>query len=59
MDFAGMCVQQNGQTYSIFTPNGILVGQICCGSDQLYLLDAKVVQYVCRVLARRWRVSNN
>lgn len=58
MDFAGMIVQQNGQTYSVYTPNGILVCQVCCGYDQMYLLDAKVMQYICRVLARRWNISN-
>lgn len=57
MDFAGMIVQQNGQIYSVYTPNGILVCQVCCGYDQMYLLDAKVMQYICRVLARRWNIS--
>lgn len=57
MDFSGMVVQQNGQLYSVYTPNGALVSQVFCGYDQQYLLDAKVMQLVCRILAKRWNVA--
>ena len=45
MDFHGMIVQQQGQLYSIYTPNGMLVCQTYLGNDGAFLLDAKCVQY--------------
>lgn len=58
MNFYGMVVQQNGQLYSIFTPNGVMVCQVYMGNDGAFLLDAKCVQYLCKLLARRWNISN-
>ena len=58
MDFNGMIVQQNGQLYTVYTPNGLAVAQILLGYDNQYLLDAKCMQYICKVLARRWKVSD-
>ena len=56
-DFHGMVVQQMGQYYNIYTPNGILVAQLCMGNDGLYLADARAVDYICKILAKRWRVG--
>ena len=58
MDFHGMIVQQQGQLYSIYTPNGMLVCQTYLGNDGAFLLDAKCVQYMCKLLARRWNISS-
>ena len=52
-----MYVVQNGQFYTIYTPNGQTVAQIYMGCDQQYLLDAKCMEVICKVLARRWYIS--
>ena len=54
----GMFVEQNGQYYSVYTPNGIMVAQIFMGNDGQFLLDAKCMEVITKLMARRWRISN-
>lgn len=54
----GMLVEQNGQYYSVYTPNGIMVAQVFMGNDGQFLLDAKCMEVITKLMARRWRVSN-
>lgn len=54
----GMIVEQNGQYYSVYTPNGIMVAQVFMGSDGQFLLDAKCMEVITKLMARRWRISN-
>ena len=57
MTIHGMVVQQRGQLYSIFTPNGIMVAQVYMGNDGLYLGDSRCLDYICKVMAKRWNVK--
>lgn len=54
----GLYVEQQGQFYSVYTPNGILIAQIFMGSDNLFLLDAKCMDAITKILARRWNIVN-
>ena len=54
----GMIVEQNGQYYSVYTPNGIMVAQVFMGSDGQFLLDAKCMEVITKLMARRWQISN-
>ena len=54
----GLYVEQNGQYYSVYTPNGIMVAQVFMGSDGQFLLDAKCMEVITKLMARRWRISN-
>ena len=54
----GMYVEQNGQYYSVYTPNGIMVAQVFMGNDGQFLLDAKCMEVITELMARRWRISN-
>lgn len=53
-----MYVEQNGQYYSVYTPNGIMVAQVFMGNDGQFLLDAKCMEAITKLMARRWRISN-
>ena len=57
MNFHDLSVIQKEQVYNVFTPNGVWIAQIYMGNDNQYLLDAKVMDYICRALARRWNVG--
>ena len=57
--FSGMIIQQQGQLYSIFTPNGIMVCQVYMGNDQFYIGDAKCLEMICKILSKRWRVTTS
>lgn len=54
----GMYVEQNGQFYTIYTPNGIMVAQIFMGNDGQFLLDSRCMGAITKLMAGRWRVSN-
>lgn len=54
----GMCVVQNGgQVYSIYTPQGIQVAQLFMGQDGQIFQDAECLKLIARILAKRWGVS--
>lgn len=47
-------VQNGGQMYSVYTPQGIQIAQIFMGSDNQIFRDAEALKIICKVLARRW-----
>lgn len=50
-----LMVEGNHQLYSIYTPNGgTMICQVYMGNDQQYLLDAKCMEKLTRLLALRW-----
>lgn len=50
-----LLVVGNGQVYEVYTPNGAaLICRIHLGCDGQYLVDAKVMEKVTRLLALRW-----
>lgn len=54
----GMHVVQNGgQVYSIYTPQGIQVAQLFMGQDGQIFQDAEALKLIARILAKRWGVS--
>ena len=52
-----LVVSQNGQYYSVAIPNGIVIAQLYMGNDGAFLLDAKCMDYITKLLARRWNVA--
>ena len=46
-------VVQNGQYYTVYTPNGVMIAQIFMGNDGLFLLDARCMEAITKLLARR------
>lgn len=54
----GLFVQQNGQLYSIFTPNGIMIAQISMGNDGLFLVDSRCLDVITKLMAKRWYIDN-
>ena len=51
-------VQQNGQYYVVYTPNGVMIAQIFLGNDGLFLLDARCMDAITKLLAKRWNVAD-
>lgn len=51
----GVFYRQIGpQLYELYTHNGIVVGQVYMGNDGQYVLDAKVLEAIKKLMARRW-----
>ena len=40
----GMLVEQNGQYYSVYTPNGIMVAQVFMGNDGQFTMYVDLVE---------------
>jgi len=53
----GLIVSQNGQYYSVAIPNGLVIAQIYTGNDGAFLLDAKCLDYITKLLAKRWHLA--
>ena len=57
MEMNNLIVTQQGQIYNIYTPNNIWIAQIYMGNDNNFLLDAKCLEVITKLLAKRWRVA--
>lgn len=53
-----LIMHQEGQTYYIYNPNGILIAQIFTGYDGQYAKDVECLNGVGRALAKRWGLTN-
>ena len=53
-----LIMHQEGQTYYIYNPNGILIAQIFTGCDGQYAKDVECLNGVGRALAKRWGLTN-
>ena len=47
-------LHQEGRVYSIYTPQGILIAQVFMGYDGQYARDAKCLDAIGRIMAKRW-----
>ena len=54
----GLYVDQQGQFYSVYLPNRVLIAQVYMGNDGMFLLDAKCMEAITKLLGRRWNVEN-
>lgn len=57
MDMNGLIVQQSGQFYSIMHPNGVMLMQVYMGNDGNFMLDAKCIEKLTLLMARRWHLK--
>ena len=48
---------QVGQTYYLYTPNGILVATLFMGQDGQYARDVQCLVTVGKAMAKRWGLS--
>lgn len=55
----GLMVVQNGQFYSVYTPQGILVAQLFMGADGQIAQDVLALAPITKALAKRWAVPTN
>lgn len=53
---AALYMRQNGQVYSLYTPQGILIAQVFLGQDGQYAKDVLCLNVIGRALAKRWDI---
>ena len=53
----GLVVIQNGQFYSIYTPQGIQIAQIFTGADGQIIQDVLALKEITQALKKRWNVQ--
>ena len=53
----GLVVIQNGQFYSIYTPQGIQIAQIFTGADGQTIQDVLALKEITQALKKRWNVQ--
>ena len=54
----GLYIKQNGQFYSIYTPQGILVAQVFLGADSQFVQDVLTLKIISKALQKRWHISD-
>lgn len=54
----GLYVEQQGQFYKIYTPQGILVAQVFMGADGQIVQDVLALKVITKALQKRWRVCD-
>lgn len=59
MEINGLFVCQQGQAYSIYTPQGIQIAHIWMGQDGQVAFDVATLAPICKTLAKRWGINNN
>lgn len=58
LNYGGLRFRQAGQSlYEIYLPNGVLVTYIQFPPDKQYCKDAVCLSYVCRGIAKRYRIA--
>ena len=55
--FSGLNVRQSGNIYEVYLPQGIMVLSICMPTDGQIIKDSAVLDVICKVLAKRWRIT--
>lgn len=55
----GLFVQQQGQSYYIFTPQGIQIGLLYMGNDGQFMTDAVAMKAITKILGKRWGINPN
>jgi len=55
----GLYVQQNGQQYAVYTPQGIQIGLLFMGQDGQYMKDVAAMNAITKVMGKRWGVTNS
>ena len=54
----GLYIRQEGQFYSIYTPQGILIAQVFMGADNQIMQDVLALKVICKALQKRWHISD-
>ena len=52
-----LVVTQQGQIYNIYTPNNIWIAQLYMSNDCNFLLDAKCMEAITKIMAKRWNIN--
>jgi hypothetical protein len=55
----GLYVQQQGQYYGVFTPQGIQIAQLFMGQDGQFAKDVVALNPITKALAKRWGVQDS
>ena len=55
--FSGLNVRQSGNIYEVYLPQGIMVLSICMPTDGQIIKDSAVLDVICKVLAKGWRIT--
>lgn len=55
----GLYVEQRGQAYHIFTPQGEKIGLVFMGYDGQFAKDVIALNMITKAMARRWSISNS
>lgn len=53
----GLVVTQNGQFYSVYTPQGIMIAQLFMGADGQIIRDVEALTPITKALQKRWDVT--
>lgn len=54
----GLYVVQNGQFYTVYTPQGIIILRAFMGADGQYAQDVVALNSITKTMAKRWNVPN-
>ena len=54
----GLYIKQDGQFYSIYTPQGILIAQVFMGADGQVIQDVMALKVISKALQKRWHISD-
>lgn len=54
----GLVVAQNGQFYTVYTPQGIKIAELFMGADGQIIQDVAALQPITWAMAKRWKVEN-
>lgn len=52
-------VQNGGQFYSIYTPQGIEVARLFMGADNQIFKDVECLKIIAKVMAKRWDIPSS
>lgn len=55
----GLVVRQDGQYYSIYTPQGIQIGLLFMGCDGQMMYDAMALKPITKIMGKRWGINPN
>lgn len=56
MEMYNLRVRQENNKYDFMLPTGIYIGTLLMPADNAYILDAKVIEQISKVLAYRWGI---
>lgn len=58
MEMNGLYIKQEGQFYTIYTPQGITVAKVFMGADGQIIQDVVALKIISKALQKRWHVSD-